>query len=153
MDEQPQFQAPVPSTPPQQPAFQAPTQAPSNGKRVLCVEDEYFISELYDRALVKAGYQVDTIIDGPAGLAAAQTNQYDIILLDIMLPNMSGLEVLQILRDPARTPNFKSKIIITTNLDQGEESRKDVEVKADGYIVKAEVTPRQLVEFLEQLNV
>lgn len=127
--------------------------SPSNGKHVLCIEDEYFISELYERALVKAGYQVNTIIDGPAGLAEARTNQYDIILLDIMLPNMSGLEILHELRDPAKTPDFKAKIIITTNLDQGEEGRTAVENKADGYIVKAEVTPRQLVEFLQQLAV
>lgn len=124
-----------------------------NGKKVLCIEDEYFISELYERALIRAGYQVNTVIDGVAGLAEAKTNQYDIILLDIMLPNMSGLEILHELRDPAETPDLKAKIIITTNLDQGEEGRKAVENKADGYIVKAEVTPKQLVEFLQQLAV
>lgn len=124
-----------------------------NGKKVLCIEDEYFISELYERALIRAGYQVNTVIDGVAGLAEAKTNQYDIILLDIMLPNMSGLEILHELRDSAKTPDLKAKIIITTNLDQGEEGRKAVENKADGYIVKAEVTPKQLVEFLQQLAV
>lgn len=149
MDEQPQTQPPEP--PQVQPIV--PADSPSNGKRVLCIEDEYFISELYERALVKAGYQVNTIIDGPGGLAEARTNQYDIILLDIMLPNMSGLEILHELRDPAKTPDFKAKIIITTNLDQGEDGRNSVESKADGYIVKAEVTPRQLVEFLQQLDI
>jgi DNA-binding response OmpR family regulator len=102
----------------------------------LCVEDEYFISELYERALVKAGYQVDVIVDGPTGLAEAKTNKYDIILLDIMLPNMNGLDILHELKDPARTPGFTSKIIITTNLDQGVEGRQAVETRADGYIVK-----------------
>lgn len=149
MDEQTQYQPPEPSqVQPTDPEVQA-----SNGKRVLCIEDEYFISELYERALTKAGYQVTTIIDGPSGLTEARTNQYDIILLDIMLPNMSGLEILHELRDPAKTPDFKAKIIITTNLDQGEEGRNSVETKADGYIVKAEVTPRQLVEFLKQLDI
>lgn len=146
MDEQ---QAPQDNTP-QQDTTAEPIE---NGKKVLCIEDEYFISELYERALIRAGYQVHTVIDGIAGLAEAQTNQYDIILLDIMLPNMSGLEILHELRDPAKTPNLKAKIIITTNLDQGEEGRAAVENKADGYIVKAEVTPKQLVEFLQQLAV
>jgi DNA-binding response OmpR family regulator len=142
------------TTPPNPAAeLQPVASAPSAGRKVLCIEDEYFISELYERALVKAGYQVNVVIDGPSGLAEAQTNQYDIILLDIMLPNMSGLEVLQQLRDPAKTPELKAKIIITTNLDQGEEGRAAVETKADGYIVKAEITPKQLVEFLQQLNV
>lgn len=135
---------------PQQDTTAAPIE---NGKKVLCIEDEYFISELYERALMRAGYQVNTVIDGIAGLAEAQTNQYDIILLDIMLPNMSGLEILHELRDPAKTPDLKAKIIITTNLDQGEEGRAAVENKADGYIVKAEATPKQLVEFLQQLAV
>lgn len=125
----------------------------SGGKKILCIEDEYFISELYERALAKAGYQVHTIIDGPAGLEAAKTNEYDIILLDIMLPNMSGLEILNELRGPENNLDLKAKIIITTNLDQGEEGRAAVENKADGYIVKAEVTPKQLVEFLQQLAV
>lgn len=125
----------------------------ANDTKVLCIEDEHFISELYERALTKAGYQVNTVIDGPAGLVEAQTNAYDIILLDIMLPNMGGLEILSILRDPAKTPNLKAKIIITTNLDQGVEGRAAVESRADGYIVKAEVTPKQVVEFLQQLAV
>ena len=144
MDEQTPYQ--------QQPSPEAPAPA-TTGKRVLCIEDEYFISELYERALVRAGYQVRTVVDGPTGLAEAKTNHYDIILLDIMLPNMSGLDILHELKDPAKTPGFSSKIIITTNLDQGEDGRQAVETKADGYIVKAEVTPHQLVEFLQQLAV
>lgn len=129
------------------------TAAAPNAKKVLCIEDEHFISELYERALTNAGYQVSNVVDGVAGLAEARTNQYDIILLDIMLPNMSGLEILNELRDPSKTPELKAKIIVTTNLDQGEEGRNAVEHRADGYIVKAEVTPKQLVEFLQQLAV
>jgi CheY-like chemotaxis protein len=132
---------------------QPPAATASNGKKVLCIEDEHFISELYERALTNAGYQVSNVVDGVAGLAEAKTNQYDIILLDIMLPNMSGLEILNELRDPSKTPELKAKIIVTTNLDQGEEGRNAVEHRADGYIVKAEVTPKQLVEFLQQLAV
>ena len=125
----------------------------NNGKKVLCIEDEHFISELYERALTRAGYQVNTVVDGIAGLAEAKTNQYDIILLDIMLPNMGGLEILHELRDPTKTPELKAKVIITTNLDQGEEGRAAVENRADGYIVKAEATPKQIVDFLQQLDV
>lgn len=143
MDEQQQTETPHEQNQP----------APSNGKKVLCVEDEYFITELYERALTRAGYEVHTIIDGPSGLTEAETNKYDIILLDIMLPNMSGLEILKQLRDPSKNPDLKAKIIITTNLDQGEEGRKAVENQADGYIVKAEITPKQLVQFLEQLAI
>ena len=120
-------------------------------KTVLCIEDEHFISELYARALTKAGYVVTVELDGQKGLALAQSDKFDIILLDLMIPSITGIEVLQKLRDPAFTPHLHSKIIITTNLEQREEIRADIEKQADGYLVKAEITPRELVEFLSNL--
>ncbi len=128
----------------------ATTTAP---KRVLCIEDEHFISELYTRALTRAGYQVDVQLDGQKGLAVAQTDMYDIILLDLMIPNITGIEVLRTLRDPAKTPKMHAKIIITTNLEQREDIRADIEQQADGYLVKAEITPKELVEFLSHLDI
>jgi DNA-binding response OmpR family regulator len=126
---------------------------PTAPKKILCVEDEHFISELYVRALTKAGYDVHVELDGQKGLAAAQTDTYDIILLDLMVPNITGIEVLRTLRDPAKTPKMHAKIIITTNLEQREDIRADIENQADGYLVKAEITPRELVDFLGHLRV
>lgn len=124
----------------------------SKAKKVLCIEDEHFISELYERALSKAGYEVTIELDGKKGLALAQTNQFDIILLDLMIPTMTGIDVLHALRDPAKTPDFHGKIIITTNLEQRDEVRADIEKQADGYLVKAEITPYELADFLGQLH-
>jgi DNA-binding response OmpR family regulator len=123
------------------------TQLPqSTDRKILIIEDEVFIGELYTRALTKAGYQVTTEVDGMKGLSAALTDTYDIILLDIMVPNMLGMDILRHLRE--EKPDLRAKIIITTNLDQAKEVRAEVEKQADGYLVKAEITPRQLVEFL-----
>lgn len=124
----------------------------TNGKKVLCIEDEHFISELYARALTKAGYSVDVEVDGQKGLELAQTDKYDIILLDLMVPNLTGIDILRALRDPAKTPQLHAKIIITTNLEQRDEVRADIEKQADGYLVKAEITPRELVEFLNNIK-
>lgn len=132
--------------------MQPETITPTPPKKVLCIEDEHFISELYARALTKAGYQVDIQLDGQKGLAAAQTDQYDIILLDLMIPNITGIEVLRTLRDPVKTPKMHARIIITTNLEQRDDVRADIESHADGYLVKAEITPRELVEFLSRLD-
>jgi DNA-binding response OmpR family regulator len=118
-------------------------------KQVLCIEDEFFISELYSRALTKAGYTVKVEVDGMKGLAEAMTDTYDIILLDIMVPNMVGVDILRHLRE--ERPGLKAKIIITTNLEQSKENRTEMEKLADGYIVKAEITPRQLVEFITNI--
>ncbi|MGH7241204.1 MAG: response regulator [Candidatus Saccharimonadales bacterium] len=131
---------PTPSTPP-------------NGKKVLCIEDERFISELYARALSKAGYDVTVEVDGQKGLELAQTDQFDIILLDLMIPTITGVEVLAKLRNTTVAPQIRAKIIITTNLEQREEVRKEIEEQADAYLVKAAITPRELVEFLSHVDI
>jgi CheY-like chemotaxis protein len=133
--------------PDESPAKPAPT-----GRKVLCIEDERFISELYVRVLTKAGYQVDAIADGKEALAAAQTNKYDIILLDLMLPNLSGIEILRALKGPEQDPPLKAKIIVTTNLEQREDIRADIEKQADGYVVKAELTPHELAKLLDTVQ-
>lgn len=123
-----------------------------NGRNVLIVEDEHFIGELYVRALTKGGYGVKVIIDGAEGLKEALTDQYDFVLLDMMVPNMTGFEVLRHLRGPTAEKHIKAKVIITTNLEQSEEARAEIEKQADGYLIKAEITPRQLVQFLDQIQ-
>ncbi len=120
--------------------------------KLLCIEDEHFISDLYTRALTKAGYEVLVVADGEEALAEAEKDTYDVILLDIMLPSMSGVEILRRLRDPKRSSELKAKIIITTNLDQTEDNREKIERMADGYIIKAEITPRELVTYLSQIE-
>jgi DNA-binding response OmpR family regulator len=121
-------------------------------RKILCIEDEHFISELYTRALTKAGYDVTVELDGQKGLAAAQTDAYDIILLDLMVPTMTGIDILHALRDPQTTPRLRAKIIVATNLEQKQETRALIESQADGYIVKAEITPRELVEILDKVE-
>lgn len=120
--------------------------------KILCIEDEFFISELYTRALQTAGYEVTVISDGDSALVEAEKNLYDIILLDIMIPGMNGIEVLRRLRKEDGTA-LKAKIVITTNLDQEESMRAKIEQQADGYLIKAEITPRELVEYLKQIEV
>jgi DNA-binding response OmpR family regulator len=124
----------------------------TNGKRVLCIEDEHFISELYARALGRRGYDVDLELDGQRGLTKAQTNNYDIVLIDLMVPTIDGIEILRTLRDPAKTPQLKAKLIVITNLEQREDVRADIEKQADGYIVKAEITPSELADILDKLK-
>ncbi len=121
-------------------------------KKILIIEDESFISELYCRSLNKAGYETDTVIDGVEALEKAQTNDYDLILLDLMVPNLTGIEILRKLKNPVITPNLKSKIIITTNLEERDDVKKDIEKQADGYIVKANLTPSELVDFIRTIN-
>lgn len=123
----------------------------ATGRTILIIEDEHFISELYVRALSRAGYLVTVEVDGKEGLDKALTDQYDIILLDLMIPTITGIDVLRKLRGPGAPP-LHSKIVITTNLEQREETRADIESHADAYLVKAEITPRELVAFLNTIK-
>ena len=118
---------------------------------ILCIEDERFISDLYSRALESAGYTVTIVEDGEKGLHEAVNGNYDIILLDIMLPTMNGVDLLFKMKDKNVVPPLKSKVIITTNLDQKEDVRQKVEQMADGYLIKAEITPKELVQYIKQV--
>lgn len=131
---------------------ETPDKPASSGRKVLIIEDEHFISELYVRALTKQGYEVEVVADGKEALETAETNKYDIILLDLMVPNFSGIEILRVLRDPARVPPIKAKIIITTNLEQREDVRADIEKQADAYVVKAELTPHELADLVNHIQ-
>lgn len=120
-------------------------------KSILCIEDDRFIGEMYVRSLKKAGYDVDWMVDGNDGLVAARNKPYDLILLDIMLPERRGSEILQVLRGKEDLiPN--TKVIVMTNFDQDEESRVAMEHNVDAYLIKAEITPKTLLKVVDGLN-
>lgn len=131
---------------------QAPAQNPTKPVNILIVEDEQFISDLYVLTLQKAGYAVTVANDGEQALTLAQTDAFDIILLDIMIPNLTGTEILRRLRGTGQAPKIHAKIIVTTNLELAKEAKNNIESQADGYIVKAEVTPRELANFVAQIK-
>lgn len=119
-------------------------------KTILCIEDDRFIGEMYARSLQRAGYQVDWLVNGVDAVEAAEKNQYDLILLDIMLPERQGSDLLQDLRgNTDKVP--KSRILVLTNYDQDEESRHAMQSKADGYLIKADITPRHLLDIIDKM--
>jgi len=121
-------------------------------KTILCVEDDRFIGEMYVRSLKKAGYQVDWVVDGNDGLIAARNKSYDLILLDVMLPERRGTEILEALRGGKKDLIPNTKVVIMTNFDQDEESRAVMQHNADAYLIKAEITPKKLLALIKQLE-
>lgn len=120
-------------------------------KTILLIEDDPFISDMYARSLRKAGYVVDHFSNGADGAKAALAKQYDLILLDILLPEQTGSEVLKALRGTQDlVPN--SRILVLTNFSQDDESRQAMQSKADGYLIKADITPRKLIEIIQSLK-
>ena len=110
---------------------------------VLVVEDDRFIGEMYVRALRKAGYDVDWMVDGNDGLVAARNKSYDVILLDVMLPERRGTEILRALRGDKKDLVPDSKIVVLTNFEQDDQSREMMERNVDAYLIKADITPKK----------
>ncbi len=121
-------------------------------KTILCVEDDRFIGEMYVRSLKKEGYEVDWVVDGNDGLIAARNKTYDVILLDVMLPERRGSEILNTLRGGKEDLIPHSHVIVLTNFEVDEESRQSMEKYADAYLIKAEITPKKLISVIKQLK-
>lgn len=120
-------------------------------KSILVLEDDRFIGEMYVRSLQREGYVVDWMVDGNDGLVAARNKHYDLILLDIMLPEMRGGEIMAALRGKEDLiPD--TRVLVLTNFDQDEESRTDLQHQVDGYLIKAEITPRKLLDIISKFD-
>lgn len=118
-------------------------------KKLLLVEDEEYIRDLYKRQLDLAGLMTDAFGLGNEGLAAAEKNPYDLILLDIMLPDINGLQILQKIKQNPMSKN--TPVVLLTNLGQDAVIKQGFELGADGYLVKAAYTPDQIVQEIKNI--
>lgn len=117
--------------------------------KALIIEDEQFIRDIYKRQLEKSGIGVDDFSNGKEGLQAISQNKYDIILLDIMLPDLNGLEILKQIK---QNPDTKSiPVLMLTNLGQDDVIKEGFSLGAQGYFIKASYTPDQIVEEVKNI--
>ena len=121
-------------------------------KTVLCVEDDRFIGEMYVRSLKKAGYDVTWMVDGNDGLVTARNQTFDLIILDLMLPEQRGDQILDALRSDGTDLVPNSKILIMTNFEQDDRAKAEVTGRVDGYLIKADITPRKLLEVIQEMD-
>lgn len=113
-------------------------------EKILVVEDDLFLRDLYGDILTSEGYKVDSAADGEEALQKIKIGGYDLILLDIILPKIDGLEVMrQIQANPPQNPN--KCVIFLTNLDKDEEIKTALKL-GQGYLIKSQITPGNLVE-------
>ena len=114
-------------------------------KTILLVEDDQLIRELYVRVMRNAGYDVTPAEDGEKAYQLLTENSYNLILLDIMLPKMSGVDILQKMKD-SNNPNLKNKIVMLTNLDQDLTIANSIALGASGYVIKSNIVVDKLLE-------
>ena len=111
---------------------------------ILIVEDEHDIREIYAEVLSMAGYVVDQVADGEKGMQKIRDDNWDILLLDIMLPGKDGIKILKEIKDH---PELKKGIVIAlTNLNSENIIQEVFGSGADGYLIKSEITPDKVVE-------
>lgn len=120
-----------------------PQEVSSAAKKILIIEDEAFLAKLYSGELIKAGFQVKLASDGSTGLQTLEAESFDLLLLDIMLPDINGLEILRQWR--AKHPASLMPILLLTNLGQDDVIKEAFTLGAKGYLIKASYTPQQVV--------
>jgi DNA-binding response OmpR family regulator len=116
--------------------------------KIAIIEDDQAISQMYRFKFEAEGFDAQTAENGKLGLELAQTMKPDIILLDLMMPEMTGDEVLAKLR--ASDWGKDIKVIILTNMGEQEIPPKVKELGVSGIILKANMTPRQVADLVKK---
>ena len=117
--------------------------------KVEIIEDDVAIVQMYRTKFENSGYEVETAGDGITGLQLIANFNPDVVLLDVMMPNMDGLDMLSNLRHQGS--GKKTKVIVLTNMGDAETATKIFKLEADDYIVKAEMTPTQVEDRVHKL--
>lgn len=114
-------------------------------ERILVIEDDQFLLELYDELLKDEGYIVDLAKDGEEGLNKFLEGGYDLVLLDIMLPKIDGLEILRKAQDK-KPKKENGSVVLLTNLGQDSIIKEGFSLGATGYLVKSAMNPDQVLK-------
>jgi DNA-binding response OmpR family regulator len=127
----------TPQTPP-------PADTTSKPKKILLVEDDETLANVYKTRLHAEGFDLRRVPNGEDALAVAMEYKPDLILLDVMMPKVSGFDVLDILRNTPETTN--TKIIMLTALSQESDRQRAMEMGVDDYLVKSQVVIADVIE-------
>ncbi len=118
-------------------------------KKILIVEDEIVLLEAYEMVLQSAGYDITLAHDGQEALDITKELEPDLILLDLRMPKMSGIEFLQNYKKLTHHPTVK--IVVFSNLDADNEIQQAYELGAEKYVLKAWASPRELTKLVHDM--
>lgn len=117
--------------------------------KILLIEDDNSLATLYKTAIEVEGHKVDVVNDGEEGLTKATGAKYDLIILDIVLPNMSGLDILaKIMADESTK---EAKVVMLTNYGQQENVKKAYDLGAIDILLKYRMTPSEAARKVNEL--
>lgn len=118
-------------------------------RKILIIEDDGFLASIYAQKLELEGFEVAFATNGEDGLKLAQKDKPDLILLDLLMPQMDGFEVLEKAKaDPA----IKDvKVLVLSNLGQKEDVDRCMKLGAAGYLIKAHALPEETVKRIKEI--
>jgi two-component system, OmpR family, alkaline phosphatase synthesis response regulator PhoP len=117
--------------------------------KILLVEDEEILLDAYKTVLLYEGFNVSLARDGKEALEKIQKNKYDLILLDLMMPELDGIGFLQKANLRKNAP--ATKIIVFSNLSMGTNIQEAIELGADSYILKSDFSPKELITVINRI--
>lgn len=118
--------------------------APTKPKKILLVEDDDALANVYMMRLEVEGFEAKRVADGEQALAIAREYRPDLILLDVMMPKVSGFDVLDIIRNTPEIGNVK--VIILTALSQENDRKRAEDLGADDFLVKSQVVIADVID-------
>lgn len=124
----------------------------AGSQKILLIEDNPQLQEIYSITLTSAGYDVSVAPTGNEALRLIPELKPDLIFLDIMMPGLNGLEVLNTLRNDPQYGAQQTKIVLLTNLGHDDRIEEAWEKHADGYAVKAELNPDDLIDIIKSFE-
>ena len=117
-------------------------------KKILFIEDEAVLQKAFENISKDEGYKIISALDGELGLKMARAEKPDLILLDLVLPKLSGFDVLKQLKQDEATKGIP--VIILTNLETMKDIEKAIELGATTYLVKVNYDLKEVVEKVKQ---
>jgi DNA-binding response OmpR family regulator len=122
-------------------------------KKILLVEDDPLLIDIYQKKLKDSGFEVEVAKDGEKALEIFKENEFDLMLLDIVLPKIDGWKILEEIRKMKEEKKDleKMKILIWSNLGEKEDIKKGLSLGATSYLIKANFTPSEVVKEIEKL--
>ena len=115
---------------------------------ILVVEDDTFLSSVISQELSHAGHEVFTAFDGKQGFETAKVKKPDLILMDIMMPNMNGYEALTLLKSDESTKSIP--VIVLSNVGQLEDKERARAAGAADFLVKVDYEPKEIINKIQQ---
>lgn len=110
-------------------------------RSILLIEDDKFLADIYRTELQNNNFLVEVAVDGREGLKMIKDKNFDLIILDILLPYVDGWEILRKIKDD----KLKTRVIVLSNLGEQEDIEKSSKLNVDKYLIKTQYTPGEVI--------